>query len=151
MKELTSEEITELITIILEKIAFIFVEPAESEVDEANLFHSKISYLAAEESADLYISASQELVTELASNMLGVDADDVDAEVEGVQALNEFANIVCGEVIHALGGENVAFSQGIPEHVLAIESSPDAKLCTESAMESEDGEPLRIIVARSAL
>ena len=150
MNTLTAEVIGGLISNILEKIAFIFVEPSGEEADLSSLLHSKISYFGPDESADIFISASPDLLVELAGNMLGVEPDEIDAGVEGVQALNEFANIVCGEVIHALGGEQDLFSQGIPEQVQAIAEVPEGWTCTLSAMESDEGEPLQIRVSRSA-
>jgi len=150
MKELTAADVARLTGEILEKMAFIMLMPMEGEANQDELLHSKISYFGPDEQADLHISASADLLIELASNMLGVDEDEVDASVEGVQALNELANIVCGEVIGALGGEETVFSQGIPETVQSIDPVNEGALRTCSAMESDEGAPVQVIVTRTS-
>jgi len=151
MKDLTQENITELVSSILETMAFVFVEPSGQKVDVSELRHSKISYFGAEESAHLFLSASDGFLVELASSMLGAEPDEIDASVEGRQALNELANIVCGEVIHSIGGEERVFSQGLPEEVEALEPTADGDQSIQGVVESEEGEFLHVLLTRAEL
>lgn len=147
MKELTHERIEELVSHILETMAFVFVEAQEEAEDFGPLFHSKISYFGPDESTDLFLSASQGFLVELASSMLGMEPNDIDPAVEGLQALDELANIVCGEVIQSIGGEDAVFSQGIPERVDGPTPAAENSEPLEVTLDSE-GEPLRVILSR---
>ena len=151
MKEITKKTITELVSNILETMAFVFAESMEEEENASSMRHSKISYAGPDENADLFLSASTGFLSELASSMLGAEPDEIDVEVVGQQALNELANIVCGEVILSLGGENEVFSQGLPEATESPGKTREAETSIRSIVESEEGERLEVLLTRSGV
>lgn len=60
----------------------------------------------------------------LAANLLGLDPGDEEADVGAEDAVGEFMNIVCGQLITAMHGTQTAFNLTIPAtHVLA--GAPD--------------------------
>ncbi len=62
----------------------------------------------------LAVAAPQELVREMASNILGVDSDGNGADEAAPDALKEFANLLCGRIATAVGSEEAVFDLSVP-------------------------------------
>ncbi len=150
MKEITKETITELVSNILETMAFVFAESLDEQESPSTMRHSKISYAGPDENSDLYLSASPGFLAELASSMLGAEPDEIDVEVVGRQALDELANIVCGEVVLSLGGEDEVFSMGLPETIDRPRGTEETERLVRSIVESDEGERLEVLLTRSS-
>jgi CheY-specific phosphatase CheX len=148
MKDLSKETIQDLVSHILETMAFVLVEPSDEAVRPEELHHARISFYGPEESTDILLSASEGFLLELASSMLGMEPEEIDPGVEGVQALSELANVVCGEVVLSLGGETDVFSQGIPESLDKPDEVAENASQIETTLDSE-GEPLRVRLSRT--
>jgi hypothetical protein len=66
-------------------------------------------------SGSLTLVMPEAMAVEIAANFLGVDADDPAADVAARDALKELLNIVCGNVLTALYGQEAVFDLEIPE------------------------------------
>jgi CheY-specific phosphatase CheX len=65
---------------------------------------------------ELYAAITREMLEPLAANMLGIDPDE--DPPDGVQlqdALKELINVVCGNLLPAIAGDEVVFQIGGPE------------------------------------
>ena len=99
----------------LERLAFLFAFPDDGRshdgpgpavtgsVEFSGLFSGR-----------LVVRVSSSIIPEIASNMLGM-ADDDEISVEAQQdAFKELANVICGNVLPAIAGDQVEFSIGAP-------------------------------------
>ena len=81
----------------------------------------------------------------LAANLLGVDSNDEDAGAQGEDAVREFMNIVCGQLVTAVYGADEVFNLTIPEtRELAETPDLDKGTADEVASLSVEGHCLQI-------
>ena len=116
MTNVTNQRIGELVVDALERTAFVLVDILdESEAAElpAPTKFVKIAFSGAA-NGHVVLAATPGFTVELASSILGVEAEEVDPDKEGVDALSELANIVGGSIILELGGENQYIKYGLP-------------------------------------
>lgn len=127
----------------LERLAFLFAFPDDGRsqdgpepsvtgrVEFSGLF-----------SGSLVLRVSASVIPELANNMLGLE-DDADITNEAQQdALKELSNVICGNVLPAIAGDQAEFTIGAPEMLSATEAqaliSRGAAAC-EVRLMLEDG------------
>lgn len=132
----------------LERTAFVLTDP--SDLREALVYdqHAHITYTSAGEEADIFLSASEGFLREVAASMLGLEEDDPELASELGEALSELANILAGEIVVCLGGEETRFVLGIPEGC-GVATIPDAKASVACGLNSM-GEGLQVSVYRRA-
>jgi len=85
---------------VLETFAFVFPEPvapADLPEPDDDLVCATITFSGAA-SGTMSVSAPAGLCSELAANILGVDAEDADARLRGADTLGEIANIAAGHL-----------------------------------------------------
>lgn len=102
---------------ILEKQAFVFAEacPVEDLKAEAeDYLHATIAF-EGPLCGLLGLATSRDLCAELAANMLGIEPDDAVAEEDASDALKELLNVVCGQFLTALYGNEPVFQLSIPK------------------------------------
>lgn len=119
MSELNAERLGELAIDALERTAFVVAEPADEDfLDELPGcdWYSSINY-SGPEAGTVILAGSTGFLVELAASLLGVCAEDVKTEGEGLDALREMTNIVGGSVVTVLGGTHCKLSLGLPEVV----------------------------------
>ena len=131
------EKLSELVCEALERTAMVFAEPMEGDSPDGITRVARIIY-EGEESGEMILAASDGFALELASSMLGEDEDAIAAGNEGALALAELANIVCGSVVVAIGGEQRAITLGLPEVADPASADGDGVRCVVESM----GEPL---------
>ena len=104
----------------LERLAFLFTFPDDSRNHEgpepAMIGSVEFSGLF---SGRLVVRISISIIPELAGNMLGM-ADDDKISIEAQEdAFKELANVICGNVLPAIAGDQVEFSIGAPQMLSA--------------------------------
>ncbi len=138
------EEIMSQVTIeTLEKLAFMFAFPAEGAGDQAedSTVTGEVSF-SGPFSGTLVITISVDVLKELTANMLGIDDEEESTESQRSDALKETMNIVCGNLLPAIGGDQVVFDIGVPEVLPSMkdlkdkagipkESTPSARVTLE--------------------
>lgn len=103
----------------LEKLAFMFASPVEAalEVEESLLTTVRVEFTGAF-AGGMEMSLSGPVLSELAANMLG--AVEGEALTPGEQldnALKELANVICGNLLPAIGGDKAEFNIHAPQSV----------------------------------
>ena len=113
--------LTEVFCDVLMKYAFMFGDISTKEefpVDGTNYLHATIDFTGYR-SGTLGISTSSDLCVQLAANVLGVDPDDENSINDAADALEELINIVCGQFLTTVFGEELIFDLS-PPSVLQI-------------------------------
>lgn len=109
--------ISEEITAMLEEAAFVFSDPVEEEVVKEdireNLLGYKINY-SNYASGSISVYAERSVAKVIAANMLGCEEDDLEAEKNAESALQEFTNILTGNVITAVFGTKPIIDLSLP-------------------------------------
>lgn len=100
---------------VLEQYAFMFCEPSEPEhmpEPDGSLLQVTMTFSGASRGA-LCVAVPQALAAELATNALGIDEEE---QPEGAadDALRELLNIICGQTLTAVAGEEPVFDLSIP-------------------------------------
>ena len=107
------EEIMSKVTIeTLEKLAFMFAFPYEGEPRDS-MVAGRVSFTGPF-SGTLVMMISIEVLRELAANMLGLDDGEETTEDHRSDALKETMNVVCGNLLPAIAGDEVVFDIGVP-------------------------------------
>jgi len=117
MKSEQKELLSKVFCDALEKLAFMFGEPAER--DELSPTGNK--YLTAgmtftgDMSGEISITVVEEMCMEIAANILGISEDDEQALNLAIDSLKEVLNVTCGQVITAVAGEKALINLSIPQ------------------------------------
>jgi len=139
MTEVTPGRLAELAVEALERTAFLITDPVPPEAahgfDDPSWF-STIGYHGSAK-GELYLSASEGFVRELASSLLGVEPEEVDMPTHGRDAINELANIMGGSVTLELGSATRGFSLGLPEEACPDDVPDAGSNVTRCYLESE--------------
>ena len=126
--------LSETIEELLERMAFLFLDPAEEDdFDDFDgpMSHARVAF-SGEMQGSLDVYMADEKAAELAANMLGEDdADDI-GEEERADALRELANVICGHAITVTGGEMVSCEISPP----VVQPADDERVA--AARDSED-------------
>lgn len=113
---------------ILEESAYIFTdvasekvlpEPSAWEADGVALTFTGI------ENGEMRLWASKGFSRVVAANMLGVDEDDDAAAQKGLDALKESLNILLGNYLTEIYGEEPVFDLGLPKAVSPSQMAED--------------------------
>ncbi len=118
------DTVSEVVTAMLEEAAFVFSDPVESVEVSADvkerLTGFKIDF-SNYESGSISVFAEQEVAKIIAANMLGCEEDDPEAEKGAESALQEFTNILTGNVITAVYGTKPIIDLSLPVKEIYIE------------------------------
>ena len=142
------ENAMRIISRILEDAAFIFTDLMEDkdkpQLDSWNPQGLSLSFTGCP-SGYFRIWAGNEFARYVAANMLGVEVEQEDAPQKGIDALKEILNIIVGNYLTTVYGENTLFELGLPEKVSAEEFSRDYN-STNAIWLQADGNPVLYIV-----
>lgn len=109
---------------VLANLAFMFNDDEAADPSPGELwFETHIGYRGSERGM-LYLRCTMEFASLLASNLLGVDPQDEDAEAKAIDSVKEFMNIVCGQLITTWYGDDEVFDLTIPE-TTALAETPE--------------------------
>jgi len=124
MQQQQTATLTTIFSEVLANLAFMFSddEPAETPPGEVWL-ETTIGYQGPK-SGNLCFWCTRSFSVLLAANLLGIDPDDADAESKADDAVKEFMNIICGQLVTALHGAEEVFQLSIPE-IRELPESPE--------------------------
>ena len=114
-KDITSV-LAETISGVLEVQAFMVAEvcePAEVEEPVDACLSTSISFNGPI-SGTLGLIFSGELCVELAANVLGLEAEEIESD-DAADALKELINVVCGQFLTSFYGSDTVFKLSIPQ------------------------------------
>lgn len=112
-----SNELYKVLEESLENLAFMFAE--EVDVNEIAMSDSECVRVYMEFSGDLYDGSltmilPNNISSELAANILGIDDASDEASELGEDSLKEVLNVICGRVLTEISGEEPLFDLTIP-------------------------------------
>ena len=117
---------------VLANLAFMFTDEEQPEVTTGDLWlETTISY-SGSINGSLKLFCTRDFAVLLAANLLGTDLEDEEAQSDAIDAVKEFMNIVCGQLVTAYHGTEKVFNLTIPE-VRELPAAPDL-----SAAEGDD-------------
>lgn len=124
---------------VLEKQAFLFPErtpSAELPQQSGRMFCANIGYSCSsgEHKGEIDFYAPEAMCREIAGNFLGIDADSSEAEEKAMDSLMEALNMVCGNFLTALAGEDAVFDLKVPNAAIVTKSEWDAALTQPDAL-----------------
>ena len=110
------QEILSQVTIeTLERLAFMFAFSDEGEENPPTDFMATASVsFTGPFSGTLVMMMSIEVLQELAGNMLGLDDGEEITEDQRSDALKETMNVICGNLLPAIAGDEVVFNIDVP-------------------------------------
>lgn len=116
MNTVISDSFAGLVTIALERMAFVSVDredvtPAEALVGCSA--HARID-LDGDQRFAVSLSATPGMIRDVASGMMGIDSEEIDADEQGQATVGELANVVAGELIMLLTGGDEPMTLGLP-------------------------------------
>lgn len=131
---------------VLANLAFMFTDEDIIEPDPGHVWlETTITYQGPKEGT-LRFRCPRDFASLLAANLLGIDPEDQDAATQCEDAVKEFMNIVCGQLVTALHGEDDVYNLSIPRTVELYET-PD--LSDDGGVNmytvSIDGKPIQMI------
>ncbi len=115
MLEAVAHEVTEVARETMEKLAFVFVldEAAAAESAAEPEHRVRVAFQGRRDGA-LEVALSDAALPELAANMLGVEDPAELSAGERTDALRELANVICGNLLPRLFGEEAEFALATP-------------------------------------
>ncbi|HOZ46099.1 MAG TPA: chemotaxis protein CheX [Candidatus Hydrogenedentes bacterium] len=111
-KELVSEAFCE----VLENLAFMFGEVADTEDVPASAGGQVLAAMSfsGPMCGRIELAVPRAMRVEIAANVLGVDTDDEQAMASADDALKELLNVTCGQLLTRLAGEEPVFDLSVP-------------------------------------
>jgi len=108
--------LAEVAIAVLEKQAFMFGErsPKDELITEAETFCHASMEFSGPVCGTVGIEAPVEVCAELAANILGVEMDESLSPEDAGDALQELLNVICGQSLTALYGDEPVFDLSIP-------------------------------------
>ena len=115
MKERLKEALLQAATETLEKLAFMFVFPEDEGDDAATgpMVGVSVAFTGPFE-GQLFMTVSAGVLPEMAANMLGVDEEMETTSDQQYDALKETINVICGNLLPAIAGEEAVFNIRMP-------------------------------------
>ena len=120
MRAKLEERMSQVAIDTLEKLAFMFAFSDEGGEDlpRDSAVAGSISFTGPF-SGTLLVTMSIEVLQELAGNMLGLDDGEETTQDHRSDALKETMNVICGNLLPAIAGDEVIFDIGVPKVIPA--------------------------------
>ncbi len=139
MTEHVKETIYRVAEDVLEKLAFLFSfrEDERDHMDYATAMAASVSF-GGEFEGSLIMAVSEDVLPELAANMLGIEEQTTPAEQQ--DALKELINVVCGNLLPEIAGKKNLFNVNPPtiiprDDAILAESGPRPVAMAKLALE----------------
>lgn len=146
MQEQKTPTLATIFSEVLASLAFMFTEEDHVDLTEDESWLEITIGYDGPESGTLCLQCTRNFTILLASNLLGTNPDEIEAESAAEDAVKEFMNIVCGQFITAEFGTECVFSLTIPQ-IIELPQAPDLALNDggNSSIMSVEGQPVQLI------
>lgn len=140
MPEDVALEVAEVARETMEKLAFVFaLDGAAAEGQGASPEHCvRVAFRGPRKGA-LEVALTESALPELAANMLGVEDPGELSGGERVDALRELANVICGNLLPRLFGEEAEFTLGTPVEARSTAEQASAIAAADCRFTLENG------------
>ena len=119
-KRMIRDTVNEVVCQVLEQTAFMFPEMPDPDegmtFDGFEFVEARLSF-SGDRSGEVMMIVPVDFCAELAENMLGEEIDEVDPESRSLDALKESLNIVAGQLLTRIFGDELIFNIGAPRAV----------------------------------
>ncbi len=120
---------------VLANLAFMFDDEEDHEPVSGEVWLETTIEYRGSVGGCLRFWCSRDFSVLLAANLLGVDSNDEDAGAQGEDAVREFMNIVCGQLVTAVYSADEVFNLTIPE-TRELAETPDLDKGTDGEVAS---------------
>jgi CheY-specific phosphatase CheX len=135
-------ELRTILTNVLGDLAFMITDDEEIEAVPGTIWMcGEVSYLGPT-SGTVRCWCTRTLATQLAANLLGIEPEVGEAQIAAEDALCEFLNVLCGQLVTAWHGTESVFNLTIPNVTECIDPPKLAAGGTGACQIAIDGEPL---------
>lgn len=111
----TKPELTSVLSDVLGDLAFMVADDEVPEVPAGTVWlHGEIRYTGSSVGA-LQLWCTRGFATRLAANLLGLEPDEGEAQVGAEDAVREFMNVLCGQLVTTWFGNGPVFNLSIPD------------------------------------
>jgi hypothetical protein len=100
---------------ILANLAFMFSDDEVPAVLAGESWYETAIRYDGPRHGRLRLWCPQSFMTRLAANLLGVDPQEPETDVKGIDAVKELMNILCGQLVTEFHGGDAIFNLSIPE------------------------------------
>ena len=116
MQAETLESAADVFSDCFEQFAFMFAEPSNADEvgGHSGPFVKVTMTVSGVHTGKLTLFAANTLCSDLAINVLGMEEDEEVTEKDGQDACKEFLNILCGQLVTNLFGDQVVLDLSIP-------------------------------------
>ncbi len=137
MDEKINNVISRIVIETLEQLAFMFSSP-DDEVSPINSDSMAVTVpFTGPFSGRLTMETTTSVIIELTANMLGIDEEDITAG-QKTDALKETVNILCGNLLPAIGGDQAIFNINAPTIVNIEEVGETEKAFSTTSFSIDD-------------
>ena len=135
-------DLTTVVTDVLGDLAFMVTDDETPDVGAGTVWmQADINYYGPI-SGTLRCWCTRHFATQLAANLLGIEPEEGEAVVAAEDALREFMNVLCGQLVTTWHGTEHVFNLSIPGVCECMEAPPPADPAAAFCRLSIDGEPL---------
>jgi len=131
MQDQKTATLTAIFSEVLQNLAFMFNDDDDGEVIVGEVWLETEMGYRGPRGGNLRFRCSRDFSILLAANLLGTDPESVDSPARANDAVKEFMNIVCGQLITALHGTEEAFDLTIPE-LRELQEAPDLSVTRDA-------------------
>ncbi len=102
---------------VFEQLAFMFGETCDAEECEstADSFIRAYMTFSGDREGSLEMILERDMCSIIASNVLGVNPEDEKALAMGTDSVKEMLNVICGQALTEIAGEEPIFNLSVPE------------------------------------
>lgn len=102
---------------VFEQMAFMFGDPVEPDDCEssANRFIRVYMTFSGDRDGSVEMLIERDMCSVIASNVLGIDPDDDKAHSFGIDSVKEMLNVICGQTLTEIAGEEPVFNLSVPQ------------------------------------
>lgn len=115
MQEQKTATLTTIFSEVLASLAFMFTDEDMVEPSPGELWLETTVTYQGPSAGTLRLRCTSEFSILLAANLLGIDPQDEQARDQARDAIGEFMNIVCGQLVTAVHGTDDVFNLSIPK------------------------------------
>ncbi len=153
-KQSPTTDAPELVSIVLDvlgDLAFMVTDDGEAGFSRGTvLLETEVTYYG-QASGSLQCWCTREFAAKLAANLLGIEPEEGEAQVAGEDAVREFMNVLCGQLVTIWHGTEAVFNLSIPTIQECCEVPGDAGVDPKHQCRlSIEGEPLVCLYRRTA-
>ncbi len=146
MQEQKTATLTTIFSEVLASLAFMFTDDEPVEVVAGDVWLETTIRYDGSASGELILCCTREFSVVLAANLLGVNPEDTGDHSQADDAVKEFMNIICGQLVTAQHGSDDVFNLTIPV-IRELPVTPDLDATNDDNVSAlcVEGHPVKLV------